>query len=109
MNNIASQSFEVNPGSDNLQDMIKSIKKGVIIHGISSGNPNKNKDFSGVIKNSYYVENGQIKYPINEAMITANIVEMFNNIVSISQERESVFGSCIVPWMKISGVNIAGK
>ncbi len=109
MNNIASEAFEVQAGSDNLQDMIKSVKKGVIVHGISSGNPNKNKDFSGVIKNSYYVEDGQIKYPINEAMITANIVEMFNNIVSISQERESVFGSCIVPWMKISGVNIAGK
>ncbi len=109
INNIAQESFEVEAGNDSLEDMIKSIKKGVIVHGISSGNPNKNKDFSGVIKNSYYVEDGQIKYPINEAMITANIVEMFNNIVAISKERETVFGACIAPWLKISGVNIAGK
>lgn len=109
LNTLASECYEISSGTEKLDDMIKSIKKGILVNGISMGNPNKNKDFSGVIKNSYYIEDGKIQYPINEVMMTANIVEMFNNIEALSQENENIFGSCIAPWMKISGVNIAGK
>lgn len=109
LNPIATGNFIVDAGDVKLEDMIKSVKKGILVNGISSGNPNKDKDFSGVIKNSYYIEDGEIKYPISEVMLTANIVEMFNNIESVSEERLNIFSACIVPWMKISGVNISGK
>jgi len=103
------QNMVIDPGDVKFEDMIKSVKKGILINRVSFGRPNKNKDFSGIIKNSYYIEDGKIKHPVSEVMITANIIEMFNNIDSISIERDKSLSAVMVPWMKISGVNISGK
>jgi PmbA protein len=105
---ISANICEIASGDTSLEDMIKSIKKGILINRISSGAPNKNKDFAGVVKNSYYIEDGKIQYPIKEVMITANIIEMLNNVEAVSKETLNS-GASIVPWIKCSNVNIAGK
>jgi len=88
--------------------MIKKIKKGVFCARISYGSPNPNGDFSGVLKNSYYIEDGKIMYPISETMMTANVIDMFNNIESISKE-ECNFGSMKSPFMLIKDVYFSKK
>ena len=93
-------------GDESLNDMIKSTDKGIVLCRFSGGNPSDNGDFSGVAKNSYYIENGKIKYPISETMISGNICEMFNNIISISKETID-FGNSIYPWIKFDGVTIS--
>ena len=105
---ISSGCAEISAGDVALADMIKGIKKGILINRISSGAPNKNKDFAGVIKNSYYIEDGKIQYPIKEVMITANILEMLNNVEQVSKERLNT-GYSNSPWVKCSNVSIAGK
>ncbi|WP_425290044.1 metallopeptidase TldD-related protein, partial [Shewanella algae] len=72
----------------------------------SGGYPASNGDISGVAKNSYLIENGEIRGPVSEVMVSANIPNMLNNIVSCS--RESInFGSSIAPWMRVSDVTIS--
>ena len=77
----------VDSGNVAFNDLVKSMKKGVILSRFSGGNPSDNGDFSGVAKNSYYVENGEVQFPISETMISGNICSMMNNIVDISKER----------------------
>ena len=67
--------------------MIKDIDKGILLCRFSGGSPSDNGDFSGVAKNSYYIENGEIKYPITETMVSGNANEMFNNLDNISKEQ----------------------
>ena len=98
----------VDAGQTKLQDLIKSIKKGVLLCRFSGGMPSNNGDFSGVAKNSFYIENGKIKYPINETMISCNILKILKNIDGISKERIN-FGQSITPWIKTHGVTISGK
>ncbi|WP_346889605.1 metallopeptidase TldD-related protein [Clostridium sp. UBA1056] len=98
----------VDNGDKSLEDIIKSTKKGIILGRFSGGMPASNGDFSGVAKNSFYVENGEIKYAITETMITSNLKDMFNNIEEISIETLNT-GSSITPWMKIEGVTISGN
>lgn len=98
----------VQNGSTPLEEIIKNTNKGIILGRFSGGSPANNGDFSGVAKNSFYVENGQIKYPISETMITSNLYDMLNNIDDISVEVINS-GSSILPWIKVSGVNISGK
>ncbi|HAK43797.1 MAG TPA: peptidase [Clostridium sp.] len=98
----------VDNGDKSLEDIIKSTKKGIILGRFSGGMPASNGDFSGVAKNSFYVENGEIKYAITETMITSNLKDMFNNIEEISIETLNT-GSSITPWMKIKGVTISGN
>ena len=96
----------VEPGDKALNDMILEIDKGILLSRFSGGSPSDNGDFSGVAKNSYYIENGEIKYPISETMISGNICEMLNNIKDISKETIND-GSSIYPWVQFSGLTIS--
>jgi PmbA protein len=100
--------YVIEPGDTGYQDCIKKIKKGIMLCRFSGGSPNNNGDFSGVAKNSYYIEDGKIQYPVIETMISANLVEMFKNIVAVSAERIN-FGNALLPWMLVSGITISGK
>lgn len=100
--------YVIEPGDKSFEEIVKSIDKGILLCRFSGGDPSANGDMSGVAKNSYYIENGEIKYPISETMISANLYEMFNNIKDISKERVD-FGTAVFPWISMSGVMISGK
>lgn len=100
--------FVVDPGDSNLQDIIKNVKKGLFVARLSSGNPATNGDFSGIVKNSFYIENGVLKNAVNETMIFGNVYDMFKNIKTISCERVNLGGS-IYPWISFKGIIISGK
>ncbi len=100
--------ISIDPGTTKLADIIKNTEKGLLLSRFSGGMPNDNGDFSGIAKNSYFIENGEIKYPVKEIMVTGNIIEMMRNIVEISEETID-FGCMNFPWMKVSGFTISGK
>jgi PmbA protein len=82
------------------------FEQGIFLARFSGGSPASNGDFSGVAKNSYYIENGEIKYPISETMVSGNIREMFENLNDISSDRID-FGSCILPWISFKGITVS--
>jgi PmbA protein len=100
--------YIVEPGTKSFDEIVKSIHKGLLLCRFSGGKPAANGDFSGVAKNSYYIEDGEIKYPVSETMITANLYKMFNDIKDISEETIN-FGNSILPWICISGVTVSGR
>ena len=100
--------WEIDSGDKTLDEIIKSTKKGIILKRFSGGNPSDNGDFSGVAKNSYYVEDGKVKFPISETMVSGNLVEMMMNISQISKERINS-GYHNYPWIKFEGLTISGK
>lgn len=102
------QALLVEPGSAKFEDMVRSIDKGLLLCRFSGAYPNDNGDFSGVAKNSYYIEDGEIVKPVNEIMINGNIAEMLNNITDISKEKIN-FGHSSYPWVKVKKITISGK
>ena len=100
--------YVVDAGDQSFEEMVKSTKKGILLCRFSGGQPNDNGDFAGVAKNSYLIEDGEIKYPINETMISANILKLLENITEISKERVN-FGYSILPWVKVKDIAISGK
>lgn len=100
--------YVIDPGDKSFDEIVKSIDKGIMLGRFSGGHPGSNGDFSGIAKNSYYIENGEIKYPISETMITANLYKMFNDVKDISKERID-FGRSLLPWVCVSNIMISGK
>ncbi len=100
--------FVVDPGDTSFDDMVRSVKKGILLARFSGGYPSDNGDFSGVAKNSYLIEDGEIKCPISESMISGNFAEMLKNIQAISAERID-YGFSILPWIQVSGITVSGK
>ena len=98
--------FVVDAGEKPKDEIIRNIKKGILLERFSGGRPSADGEFSGVAKNSYYIENGKLKYPISETMISGNIQDMFSNIGEISSDRID-FGYCIFPWISFKGVTVS--
>ena len=97
-----------NNGDKKLDDIIKSIDKGIIVGRFSGGSPAGNGDFSGVAKNSFLIENGKITCAISETMINGNLAEMLKNVYAISEETVE-FGYTTMPYIAFSGITISGK
>ena len=101
-------SWIVDPGDLSFDEMVKSVERGLLLCRSTGGFPSDSGDFSGVAKNSYYIEGGEVKYPVSETTISGNLAEMFGNIQSISRERID-YGDKILPWLWTSGTTISGK
>ncbi len=100
--------FIIEPGDKNLEQIINNTEKGIILRRFSGGNPSDSGDFSGIAKNSFYIENGEIKHPLKETMISGNLASMLKDIKAISKERIN-FGSSIFPWISTSNFTISSK
>lgn len=99
-------SYVIEAGADALDDMVADVEKGVLITRFSGGRPSDNGDFSGVAKNSYYIEDGEVKFPLSETMVSGNLAEVLRNICAISRERVDS-GSSILPWIRVGGIGIS--
>ncbi|NLA10763.1 MAG: TldD/PmbA family protein [Firmicutes bacterium] len=100
--------FVVDPGETAFEEMVRSVKRGLLLARFSGGVPGESGDFAGVAKNSYLIEDGEIKYPLSETMIAGNFAEIFKSITAVSRERID-FGSALLPWVAASGVTVSGK
>lgn len=91
----------VEPGEMSFRDMVKGVKKGLLLMRCSGGSPSANGDFSGVAKNSFLIENGEITKPVNEVMISVNLVDLFSRIEAVSSDVINT-GFREAPWIKTS-------
>lgn len=99
--------YVVDPGQTSLEEGIRQVERGVLMVRFSGGNPADNGDFSGVAKNSYYVEDGAVRHPIRETMLSGNLAEVLRSVRWISRERVN-FGTSLLPWLCAGGVTISG-
>ncbi len=103
-----SSDFVMANGSLPYSDILKSIDHGLLVGGFSGGEPGTNGEFSGVAKNSYLIENGQIKGAVSETMINGNLGAMIQNVKAISKETVAD-GSMVMPYVAVNNIVISGK
>jgi PmbA protein len=104
----AETDLEVAAGDTALDDIIAATARGIVMGRYSGSNPNQNLDFSGVAKNSFYVENGKVVGPINETMVAGNLASLLASVNSVSREQID-YGMFKMPWMSAGGVTISTK
>ncbi len=101
-----SDNWSIDAGDISRSDILASVKRGALVSRLSMGNPAPNGDFSGVIKNSFLLEDGKRTKALSETMITGNVAQMLENIQAISAEVTD-FGGYLLPWLKISGLRFS--
>jgi PmbA protein len=100
--------FFVAPGTTPLAEVIAKTRRGIVFSRFSGGAPNSNLDFTGIAKNSFYVEGGEIRHAVEETMVSGNFQELLKNIHAVSSEYVD-FGSACYPFLAASGVTISSK
>lgn len=98
----------VTPGDSSYDELIAGVERGIILGRFSGGSPNENLDFSGVAKNSFYVEDGRIVGPIAETMVAGNFRELLRNIRAVGAETVNT-GMSSYPYVLTSGATISTK
>lgn len=101
-----SSCMAIAPGDKTLDEIVKSIDKGLLLCRFSGGEPAVNGDLSGVAKNSFLIENGALSHAVTETMIAGNLERMLNDIVAISKETVED-GSSVLPYVLFDGVTVS--
>jgi len=96
--------WEIVAGDTSKSDLTQGIKKGALVTRLSMGSPGPSGDFSGVIKNSFMIEDGAVSDALSETMIAGNMGQMLKDIVAVSSERLND-GSTEMPWIRFANVN----
>ena len=96
-------SYIAEPGDLTFEEMVAGVKEGILITRFSGGRPNDRGDFSGIAKNSYYIKDGKVQFPIKETTVSGNMVDLLNSVDAVSSERLNT-GSSLLPWVRVTGV-----
>jgi PmbA protein len=98
----------VDPGAQDLQELIGSVEQGLLLCRYSGSDPSDNGDFSGVAKNSYLIRSGRVERPVTETMIAGNLAALLRSSTGVSRQRVDL-GTAVLPWIRTGGVTISGR
>ncbi len=88
--------------------LVKGIDKGIYVFetmGMHTANPISGEFSVGV--SGLWIESGKFKQPVKEAIISGNILELFNKIVLIGDDLR-FYGNIGSPSLLIDGIDISG-
>jgi len=98
--------WDVAAGTTPLSEMIAGVQRGAIVGRLSMGSPAANGNFSGVIKNSFAIEGGEMKHALAETMIAGNMAQVLRDVVAVSREVIDG-GSERLPWIRIGNLHFS--
>ena len=95
------------PGSKTPADLIREVGEGLFVtEMIGSGVNILTGDYSRGAA-GFWIENGEIAYPVSEITVAGNLKDMFR---SIAPANDLVFQSGVnAPTLRIDGMTVAGR
>jgi PmbA protein len=103
----ASTNFAIEPGSETPEDLIRSLGTGFYVtevfgQGVDMITGQYSRGASG-----FWIENGELAYPVSEVTIASNLKDMFLNMTPAS-DIDRNFGMT-APTLVIEGMTLAGN
>lgn len=105
--NPSSTNFALEPGEMSRDELIKGVGTGFYVteligHGLNMLTGEYSRGASG-----FWIENGEITYPVSEVTIASNLKQMFM-AVTLADDIDRSFGTA-APTLAIEGMTLAGK
>ncbi|MFN3972835.1 MAG: TldD/PmbA family protein [Gemmobacter sp.] len=102
----STSNIDLTPGSASRDDLIAAMGTGLLVTALigSSINPTTGDYSRGA--SGFWVENGQIAYPVNECTIAGNLRDMLMRLTPANDARAHL--STRVPSLLVEGLTIAG-
>ncbi len=104
--NPSSTNLAIEPGTISPEEMIAGLKSGFYVtdmigHGVNMVTGDFSRGASG-----FWIENGELAWPVSEVTIAANLKDMFMNMVP-ANDLDRDFGSA-APTLLVEGMTLAG-
>ena len=94
-------------GEKTKSDLLNDMGCGILVTSMIGSTINANTGDYSRGASGFWVENGEIQYPISELTIAGNLLDMLKSIIPANDAREYV--SRVVPSLLIDGMTIAGS
>jgi len=105
---IGPTNFAILPGETPKDDLLKGMKRGLLVSRFSGNTDPVSGDFSGVAKAAYLVKDGTIDRAVSGTLIAGNLFEALKTLSGISQETETVFNYTF-PWLRLEDVSVTSE
>ncbi|MEM2127732.1 MAG: TldD/PmbA family protein [Candidatus Bathyarchaeia archaeon] len=106
---VSSSNLIVEAGRKSLEELVLEVDRGIIVRRFSGNVRPESGEFSGIAKQACYIENGEVKYPLGETMISGNAFQALNNIIEVGREVRPTLNMAYVPPILIDKINIISK
>jgi PmbA protein len=103
---VVSEGWEILAGTTPLDALLAGVSRGALVDRLSMGRPSANGDFSGVIKNSFAVRDGEVGHALSETMISGNVAQMLRDVSAVSVQRIDM-GDTVLPWLRVEGLHFS--
>jgi PmbA protein len=99
--------LSLSQGTQSREDLLRDMGTGLLVTSMigSTINPNTGDYSRGA--SGFWIENGQIAYPVNECTIAGNLRDMLRRIIPANDARPYL--SRVVPSVLIEGMTLAGN
>ncbi|MCE9597810.1 MAG: TldD/PmbA family protein [Spirochaetia bacterium] len=104
----ASSNLFMQPGKDSPEAIVGSVKSGLYVTQLMG------MGFNGVTgdlsqgASGFWIENGELAYPVQEITIAGNFLEMMGNLTAVGNDVSFKMGSTAAPTLLISSITIGG-
>jgi PmbA protein len=102
-----STNLSIEPGDRSPEELIKSLKSGFYVTEVFGQGVNMITGEYSRGASGFWIENGELAYPVSEVTIASNLKDMFLNMVPAS-DIDRNFGTA-APTLLIEGMTLAGS
>lgn len=95
------------PGTVSPQDMIKDVKQGLYITDMIGSSINGVTGDYSRGASGFWIENGEIAYPVSEITVAGNLKDMFKSVTA-ANDLTFKYGTN-APTLRIDGMTVAGQ
>lgn len=103
---VAVDGWEIGAGGQSTATLLRGVRRGALVGRLSMGMPAANGNFSGVIKNSFSIVDGELGPALGETMISGNMAQMLRDITGVSSERIDA-GGTVLPWVRVANLHFS--
>lgn len=102
----STSNIELTQGAASRDDLIRDMGTGLVVTSLIGATINPNTGDYSRGASGFWVRNGVISHPVNEATIAGNLIDMLARIIPANDARPHL--SQVVPSLLVDGLTLAG-
>lgn len=103
---IGLHNLTMDAGKSSLNELNEALNTGLMLKRFSGNSDPVSGQFSGVAKNSWWVEKGKRAWPLKEIMVSGNMFDLLEKIQLVGKDTFRQMGSFDSPFVLVDDVSV---
>lgn len=104
---IYPSNLTIQSGNKTKEELVSEIEKGVLVESMAGFAQPGSGMVSAQLSRAFFIENGEIKYPIKGGMVSGVAFDWFKQISGVGEDSKH-FMNAVVPSLRIEEVKVVG-